>query len=163
MFGFFKKKVPIEDTEPFKMGQRAANSYAEDLDTFMVARFEPVYQNLMGVLDDRLESVYDDPNGPPILLAKVEYKAFLDNVQEMRPRMEGEINAAMSEWLSVASEMGMREDFDRLATARLNSFYERLTINGFQALMDKTDKLGPADIKWRTENPELATRFPEPE
>jgi hypothetical protein len=41
MFGFFKK-VPVEETEAYKIGQRAASSFAEDLDTFMEGRFEPV-------------------------------------------------------------------------------------------------------------------------
>jgi hypothetical protein len=117
----------------------------------------------MSVLDDRLEGIYGDPTTPPIVLAKVEYKLFLDNVKEKRLDIEHEINTAMSEWLSVASEMGVREDFDRLATARLNSFYERITMNAFQALIDKADKLKPADIKWREENPELAKQYPEPE
>jgi hypothetical protein len=163
MFGLFKKKQKIEDTDAYKMGQKAAASFADDLDDFMAARFEPVFKNLMAVLDDRLETVYDDPNGPPIALAKMEYQIFLDNVKDKRPDMQRELDGAMAKWLSVAAQMDLREDFEKLITARLNGFYERLNLSAIQALIDKADVLKPADIQWREQNPELATQFPEPE
>jgi hypothetical protein len=56
------------------------------------------------------------------LLAKDEYKDFLDNVNDKRADIEQEVDAAMAEWPSVADQMGTREDFERLVKNRINSF-----------------------------------------
>jgi hypothetical protein len=160
MFGWFKKQPRPEDTEAFKIGQRSVDSMNADLQRFMSARFNPAFDGYIGVLNDQFDTVHGDDDAPPITLARIHFQIFNDNVQKLRGQMNDEVNAAMSEWLEYAEQLGVKDDFQQLINASIGSFQERLTLTGLQAFLDRADDLKAADSSWRQANPERAAEFP---
>jgi hypothetical protein len=158
MLAWFKKQRP-ENTEAYKLGQKAGESMAADLEQFMSSRFEPVFKAYMRVLGDRFDTVYGSADDvPPITLARIEFKIFNDNVGKLREDMAGEINAAMRGWLEIDDDIG--NQFRKLIDKTISDFQNRLTMSGIQAFLDRADDLKAADIKWRRANPERAAQFP---
>jgi hypothetical protein len=164
MFGWLRKRKQTprpEDTEAYKLGQRAADSMTADLDAFMRTRFDPSFDAFLGVLRDCFERTFDRPEAPPITLASIEYKSFLENVEELRTKMPPEISAALSGWRDLSDDMGiMRAGFQRLIDSRVESFMTNLTTAGLQMFTDMADRLKEADDRWRAANPEKADQFP---
>jgi hypothetical protein len=158
MFGWFKKQPRTENTEAYKLGQQAGESMAADLEHFMSSRYEPAFKAFMRVLSDRFDTVYGSDDLPPITLARIEFKIFNDQVQEMREDMAGEITFAMRGWLEVDNVIGAQ--FRLLIDKTIRDFQDRLTMSGIQAFLDRADDLKAADIKWRRANPERAAQFP---
>jgi hypothetical protein len=160
MFGWFKKQSRPEDTEAYKQGKRMVESMTADLQQFMSTRFDPVFDGYVGALTERFETVYDNDEAPPIILARIEFDIFNDHVRELREKMGAEVNAAMREWLETADLIGGRSDFQKLIDTTIGSFQDRLTMTGLQAFIDRADDLKVADDKWRKANPERAAQFP---
>jgi hypothetical protein len=162
MFNWFRreKPVPIEQTDAYRFGQRTGDSMAADLDAFVTRRFDPVSKNYLDVLRGCLETVFDDDKAPPLVLARIEYKIFLENVEEMRPKMLAEINSAMSEWIDVAEQTGIRPVLQQLIDHRIGNFTEQLTVEGLDLLLAYVERLKLADEQWRARNPQRAAEFP---
>ena len=163
MFGWLRnreKKVPAEQTEAFKLGRKAAASAAADLDRFMRRRFEPVHSGYLKVLRDRIERSFNPPEAPPIIMARIEYKCFLESVDELRQKMPPEILAALREWANVADQIGNREQFNELINNRVENYMSKLKTDGVQMLLDLVVSLKAADDRWRAANPEKSAQFP---
>jgi hypothetical protein len=161
MFGWLRKrekKIPVEQTEAYKLGRRAGDSMAADLDRFMRARFEPAFNGYLGVLRDRFETTFDSPDAPPIILARIEYKIFLENVDELRDKMSPEISAAMSGWLNI--DEGVRADFQRLIEHTIETYRSDLKMAGLNLFLETVDRLKEADDRYRAANPEKSAQYP---
>jgi hypothetical protein len=53
----------------------------------MRTRFDPAFDAYLGVLRDCFERTFDRPEAPPIVLARIEYGSFLEDVDELRAKM----------------------------------------------------------------------------
>jgi hypothetical protein len=160
MFGRFRSKQDPKLTKAFEMGQKAAQSFADDLDKFMEGRFKPARDALLGVIQGRYKECMSPTDAPPILAARIEYKIFLDNTEELRGRMMDEITTNLAEWLDVAEQMQLRDTFTELITAKIDQFMRELSETAFQRLLDMAHALKLADDQWRAANPELSIKFP---
>jgi hypothetical protein len=149
-----------QETEAYKLGQNAAQGLVTELDSFMRTRFDPVFDAYLEVLRDCFERTFDRPEAPPIVLARVEYSSFLENVDELRAKMPPDISAALGDWRDLSEEMSMQEGFQRLIDSRVENFMSNLTAAGLQMFLDMADRLKVADDRWRAANLEKAARFP---
>lgn len=162
MFGWFKKQpeqTNAKETEAYKMGQEASQAMTAAVDDYMTARFEPVFKNYLGVLNGCLDRVYK-PDAPPIVIARVEFQNFRENVVELRATMLDEINVTMWEWIDLSEHIGSRDVFDKYIVHVVNEYQNRLTMAGFQLTIDRADELKTADDKWRRMYPGKAAQFP---
>jgi hypothetical protein len=139
MFDWIRKReksIPIEQTEAFKLRQRVLGGIAADLDSLMRTRLDQTFKTYLELLRRSFERTSDHPEAPHITLARIEYKIFLENVDELRSKMQPEISAALSVWRDQCDEMGIREPFQRLIDRRFDSFVSNLTTAGLQMFVD---------------------------
>ena len=94
MFNWFRKKKPAlteSEKDAYEFGQKAAGSMIETLDHYMATRFEPVHENYLNVLKEKLRNAITSEDASPITLGRVEYSVFLDYVKELQPKMIEEL------------------------------------------------------------------------
>jgi hypothetical protein len=140
-----EKRIPREQTEALKLRQRVLDGIAADLDSLMRARFDPTFKAHLELLRRSFDRTFDHPEALPITLARIEYKIFLEKVDELRAKMQREISAALSVWRDQCDEMGIREPFRRLTDHRLETFTSNLTTAGLQMFVDMADRLKEAE------------------
>jgi hypothetical protein len=157
---FPKKGARPELTEPHKLGKNTAQSMVDDLHRFMDARFKPAFDGYLGVLRSCFEKCIDPKDAPPIVMARIEYKSFLENVDEMKPKMLGDIEAGMRGWLEAFDETSMRVETVRLFNKYVDDFAHNLTLKGVEVFIEMADQLKLADDKWRATHPQISARFP---
>jgi hypothetical protein len=140
-----EKSIPLEQIEALKLRQRVLDGIAADLDSLMRARFDPTFKAYLELLRRSFDRSFDHPEAHPITLARIEYKIFLENVDDLRSQMQREISAALSVWRDQCDEMGIREPFRRLTDHRLETFTSNLTTAGLQMFVDMADRLKDAE------------------
>ena len=163
MFKWLKRKkaIPPEQTEAYQLGRRAAESMAGDLDAYMRRRFDPVFEDYLNVLRGTVQRCFRSDEAPPLTLAGIEYQIFLENVEEMKPKMKVEISDALAEWSRTFDEIGMQSEVEVLIESRIDQFCTDLSLAGLKLLTDYAEGLKDADIQWRKANPVAAADFPE--
>ena len=156
---FFRKK---QAPEAYKLGQRAADGMVADLDRFMRLRFDPVRANYLKVLRDGFDRSFDPPEAPPMIMARIEYNSFLENVDVLLQKMPPEITTAMREWRDLSDKMGLgaRAQFNQIVNHRVETFMSNLRSSGLQMFLDLADGLKAADDRWRAAHPEMSAQFP---
>jgi hypothetical protein len=160
MFGRFKRKARPEDDRAFQQGHQMAQEMASSLDEFMTARFAQANAALLDVLRGRLDGCREPADAPPLIVARIQYEIFLEQLQELRPRMLDDTNAAMAKWLELGELVGVRSDFDRLIKKRIDDLQTAMSFEALEVLMDRVDELKVADEKWRGIHRVLSARFP---
>ena len=159
MFDWLRKP---KDPSPKELGERAVASMAADLDAFMQARFNPVFNSMLDVLRGRLDEAIDveGTDAPPLMRGQVEYEIFVENVDDVRARMLGEVQSAMGDWLKFAREADLTESLQAYLEHQVDTFLKNLKLAGLSLLSDYADRLKEADDNWRAQNPSLALQFP---
>jgi hypothetical protein len=142
------------------LGRQSAESFAADLEKLMEVRYKPVWERYLGVIQGQYNKSLTPTDAPPIFVARIEYKVFLENVNEIRGKMKEEIAATLSGWLDVADQMQLREKFAELIQFTVDKFCRELSETGLQRLLDMAHALKLADDKWRVAHPELSAKFP---
>jgi hypothetical protein len=160
MFGWFQRKQDPKLTRAYEMGRQSVEAFANDLEKLIDIRFKPVSEGYLGLVQGQYNKCLTPTDGPPIIVARIEYKVFLENVGQLRGKMLDEINAALSGWLDVADQMQMRDKFTELIQANVDKFCRDLSETGLQRLLDMTHALKLADDEWRGAHPELSAKFP---
>ncbi len=88
---------------------------------------------------------FNSPDGPPLTIARVEYRVFLNRIKELEDQIFGETCDAMHEWLDVADSMGVRAQTEDGFRTRIKAFCNDLTIAGMTVLTDYAIPLRDAD------------------
>jgi hypothetical protein len=162
MFGWFQRRKhdQAELSRAYDAGQRAAQQFAGDLENLIEVRFRPACDHYLGVLQKQLNNCLNPTDGPPIVVARIEYAVFLENVDKLREKMKDEITVTLSSWLDMADQMQSRDKFSELIHFKVQEFCRQLTETGLQRLLDMAHAMKVADDEWRTKNPELSAKFP---
>lgn len=108
MFGWFKKKPdqkPAAREPAYEMGREAAQAMIDDFERFMAARFGNIHENCQHVFRSCLQKSLSRQDAPPMLVARIEFKFFLEEVDELKPKMLAEIDVAMAKWLDVMNDI----------------------------------------------------------
>lgn len=152
-----------EEESAFEKGRDFSNQLFGVFDTLMRERFDPVRERYLGILRNNVREALQATEGPPLTVARIEYKIFLDQVKDLEPQMLGEIRQYMHEWLSVAHQIGVGVDTENAFAVRVGNFTSDLSMAGLELLTDYAVPLKDADTVWRRANPERAKEFPEPD
>jgi hypothetical protein len=161
MLGWFKpKQQDPKLTRAYQLGRETAENFANDLERLMQIRFGPVADNYLGVLQSQLDKCLNPTDAPPITVARIEYKVFMENLDELRDKMTAEIQTTLSEHLAIAGTAGVRENFDELLRVNVSNYCRKLTEDGLQRVIDMANALKLADDQWRVVHPELSAKFP---
>jgi len=161
LFGWFKKKPTREDTEPFKMGERAGEEMIAAFDHLMTTRFAPVRENYLGILRDRLRAASKAVDVPPLTVARIELDVFTDEAKKLREKMLQNICVTLRGWLEVADQTDARSYMDELIQHRLDDYLVELTTSALRIVKEYAIPLKDADAAWRRANPRQAAQFPE--
>jgi len=160
MFGWFQRKQDPKQTRAYQLGRDIGERFANDLEKFMEIRFKPWAEGYLDVLQGQLNKCLNPSNAPPIIVAKIEYKIFLERVGERRDEMIADVTGVLSEHLAIADQVQMRDKFDELIRVTVGNFCRKLTEDGLQRLFDMGSALKIADDEWRPAHPELSAKFP---
>ena len=96
LFGWLsnKNKPTKEQQRAFELGQTAGEVIGDDLisraESFMEGRFAQFFGDYIDALKQRLDTVYDDPEHDPKLLAHIELKIFCENAEEAKSQLHAE-------------------------------------------------------------------------
>jgi hypothetical protein len=165
MFGSLQKReksISVEHTAACKLRQRVLDGIAADLESVMRTRFDPTFKAYHELLRGCFDRTFDQLEAPPIALARIEYKIFLEKVDELRSKMQPEISAALSVWRDEwCDKMGIQKPLQHLIDHRVETFSSNLTAAGLQMFVDIADRLKEADDRWRVANPVSAAEFPQ--
>ena len=162
---------PLEDTREmtpkeqsaYNKGREFSNNLFEVFDNYMRDRFEPVKVKYLDILKGQVREALHATDVPPLTVARVEYRVFLNNVKEMEESMLSEIKQYMHEWLDVAHQGGVGDDTERAFGVRVSNFTADLSMAGLKIFTDYAVPLKDADTDWRRANPHRSKEFPEPE
>lgn len=157
------KGTTASERSAYQKGQEFSNSLFEVFDTFMRERYEPVKARYLNILRGCVREALHATDAPPLTVARVEYRVFLNRVKEMEGDMLAEIKQYMHEWLDVAHQVGVGEDTERAFGVSVSNFTVDLSMAGLKVLTDYAVPLKDADVDWRRANPQRAKEFPEPE
>jgi uncharacterized membrane protein YhaH (DUF805 family) len=154
------KGVDPKQTDAYQMGQKFSGEMWSAYTGYFESRFPAVGENYLNVLRQLVRQSFNSADGPPLTIARVEYRVFLNQVKELEDQIFQETCGAMHEWLDVAERMGVRGDTENGFRTHIKAFCDDLTIAGMTVLTDYAIPLRDADRDWRAANPERAKQFP---
>jgi hypothetical protein len=99
---------------------------------------------------------------PALILARIEYSIFQDNVQKLKPQVIEEIQTACKDWMDVWMQMGNQTEMKQLIERKVDDFLTNLKFVGLEELLGRVEHLKPIDEAWRAANPEKSAQFPPP-
>jgi uncharacterized membrane protein YhaH (DUF805 family) len=152
--------VDPKQTDAYQMGQKFSGEMWSAFTGYFDSRFLPVRENYLNVLRQLVRQSFNSQDGPPLTIARVEYRVFLNRIKELEDQIFGESCDAMHEWLDVADGMGVRAETESGFRTHIKEFCNDLTIAGMSVLTDYAIPLRDADRDWRAANPKRAKEFP---
>jgi hypothetical protein len=162
MLRWFKKSKPnlTENAQAYENGRQFGQQVIAQIDAFIETHFRPTSNGFLDVLQRQCETCINPTDGPPIIVARIEYKFFADRVQRLATQMPGEIAFSLNRWIGIAMETDVREDVQTLIENRVAIFQNELLMKGHKLFIGIADRLKEADDRWRVANPELSAKFP---
>lgn len=148
--------------EAHEWGRKVAEGFGADLDAFTGPRFEELQTSYIKVFTDRLDLAAVDDKAPALILARIEYNIFQDNVKNLKPQVIEEIQTACRDWMDVWVQMGNEAEMNQLIGRKVDTFLSHLKLVGLEELLGRVDHLKPIDAAWRAANPEKSAEFPPP-
>lgn len=152
-----------KEQSAYDKGREFSNELFGVFDDYMQQRFEPVKGRYLDILRGNVRDALQATDSPPLTVARVEYRVFLNNVKELEEKMLEELKQYMHKWLDVAHQIGVGEDTERAFGIRVSNYISDLSMAGLKLLTDYAVSLKDADTEWRLANPARAKDFPEPE
>ena len=147
--------------EAREWGRRTAERFGADVDAYTGRRFEEIQPKYIKVFRDRLDLAALDDEAPPLILARIEHKIFLDNVQRLKPQLIEEILTACADWMKVWAQMGSEGEMKQVIEKKVDDFAVTMMIGAsLTGLFSRLDHLKPVDEAWRAANPEKSAQFP---
>lgn len=161
MFRLWKKRADAKGDldKAYAFGEAAAESFSAEVDEFIKVRFDPVFGRYIDVFRNQLQQALRPQDGPPIVVAQIEFDVFCENVDELSEKMTKEIAESCEEWINLFREMGTVDECENYIESKISNFNESLKASGLEVLADYAIPLKDADNLWRADNPELAAKF----
>ena len=150
-----------EGNRAYGLGADMGQQMAEAVEVATDARFKSVQEGYLSVLRDRFRLSLNQQDEPPITVARAEYQVFMENVDDLKTKMPAELRASLADWVKAVDEVGIRSEFDRILTGRIDEFTTNLGLIGLDVLTNEFGaRLISADEEWRARNPELSAQYP---
>lgn len=140
----------------FEKGREIGAVYSDQASAYIDGRMAHIEQAFLTVLQKRLDTARYQEEHSPVLVARVEYDLFVENVENSALKLVEETKAALSEWDSFHAEIGVSDDIDRLAAALVQAKTDNLKELGLNVVLANAEILKVADAQWRVRFPERA-------
>ena len=150
-----------EDANAYQLGANMGRQMAEAVNAVTEARFKSIEDGYLSVLRDRFRLALNQADAPPITVARIDYKVFIENVDELKFKMPTELRETLADWVKAVDEIGVRDDFDRMLSKRIDEFCAKLRLVGLDVMTNEYGAaLVSADDAWRAKNAELSAQYP---
>ncbi len=164
MFGWRRtRQQAAEETDAFKMGQKAADSMIDDVDRLMKPRLDVLFDGYVGVLRERILNSFSQSKAPPLVIARIELKIFIENIDKLKSSIWNEFQPKLAEWREFSKVTQTEDLFEQLVNSRIQDLQTKLLDAGIKLLGDYAIPLGDADKQFRKANPEISSQYPENE
>lgn len=141
-------------------GHKVASSVDAEMEQLIAIRFGHIKTDYLNILNGNQEDAKKRMDHSPIIVARVDFDLFNENVANTREKMRVEILQQMAEWQKLFNQMGANDDIERLADSKLHAFVSYMQLAGIDKFMEHADELRMADDTWRAANPEQARQEP---
>ena len=111
----------------YEKGKEFAEHLGVMIDEFAEGRLDQITVNLLQVFKERLETVYDDPEHGPEVVAAVELRIFEEKIGEAQKRFWSELQDHLSDYVEIMNELDLAE--------RLADLFEHATEPRLEALI----------------------------
>jgi hypothetical protein len=114
----------LKNRRPYNLGQQAADIIAEEIDRYMAQRVIPAARRFVGVFDETLTRLWDEPPSPPNPAGrlKFEYVDFGDNLKNFKERMRAELTVKLYKFDNfLDSGESARQGVDRYIANKLDT------------------------------------------
>lgn len=106
---FKRRQERAGNKEAYKRGQEYAQYLGDRVNEFAENRLDHVTVNLLEVFKDRLETVYNDPDHDPKIVAAAELEIFKKQIAEAQKRFWSETQDHLSDELETLVELDLVE------------------------------------------------------
>lgn len=158
-----KKEEPEDLETAYRFGAETGKYMAQEIDEFIETRGVIVGMNFLNVLRERLQLALKSTEAPALFCARIEYRTFVEQVDDMPDRLANEAREKLCGWLKVARTMEVLPTFHQLIEKKVGDFCESLKAEGLKVVGEYAIPLKDADDFWRNANPELCKHFPDPD
>src|SRR5208337_4049361 len=97
----------------YQKGQDAGRSMAAAVDEYMDRRLPSVTAALLKVFADRLQTIFDEPEHDPKVVAAIELKIFKENTDTFQTRLKNDFYRDDHKWIEVAKLTGVLDLIDQ--------------------------------------------------
>ncbi len=166
MFGFFKRRktppptVSPEEQAAYEKGRNVASQYMGEMMSYVDLRAAQIERNYLEVFQGTLDRAREQVDHSPLLLARVEYDVFRENVDTAIDKLVDETKATLSEWDELHEMLGNSNEVDTAIYTYVSDRIGTLKITALERMMQYVDRLKEADDEWRRNHPELAAQEP---
>jgi hypothetical protein len=159
MLTWFREKMVARNNyaRAHERGQRAGERMCEELDAYMQARW---YPHIPSMIDKALFGEFEHPEVPPLVVARMDFLLFFDNIKVIRETVRDDVLGAMSEWVKLTNEIEITDIFHRFLDHRVGKFESTVIESAVQKFLDTVEDLKVADDQWRAAHPDKAAKIP---
>jgi hypothetical protein len=132
MFGFGKKReaTQLPRKAAYDLGETIGRCLFRAVAGYLDYRLSELTVRVLTLLGERFETIHDESNHKPEVVAQVEFDIFRNNLQEFQPRLESEVREFLNDWLLVAEKSGQKAEIDEYISDRLSKAQQDLVAQG---------------------------------
>jgi hypothetical protein len=132
MFGFGKKSeaAQLPPKAAYDLGETIGRCLFRAVSGYLDYRLSQLTVKMLTLLAGRFETIHDEPDHRPEVVAQVEFDIFRNNLQEFLPKLEAEVREFLSDWLLLAENSGQKAEIDAYLRDRLKKAQNDLIAQG---------------------------------
>lgn len=154
--------VSPEVQRAYDMGRDIGDQFTAEAVAYVDARSLVIEKNFLEVLQKQIDTARYQEEHSPMLVARVEYEIFVENVSDSIEKLFDETKLVLREWDEVHAAISMTAETDHLIKQLVEAKLGPLKLLGLKTLLQNVDILKRADENWRLKFPELSRLEPLP-
>jgi len=131
--------------------------YSDQAGAYIDGRMAAIEERFLGVRQNQLDAARYQVDHSPVLVARVEFDLFVENVEKSASKIIEEVKVALTDWDAFHAEIGVTDDIERLTAALVHAKHDNLKEAGLQTVLANAEIVKAADAQWRGKFPERAT------
>lgn len=141
VFEYIRKRMEERrsNREAQEFGTKVGGEMADAIDGYLNERFETITVGYLRVFKDRLDNLPNEPGVTQKEEARIAFKIFLEQVDELLPKIRAEVSTALPDWYAFANEFDMKSPFNELVEHRLAKATTILRVGG-KALLEEHER-----------------------
>lgn len=143
-----------------EMGREIGRQFNDQVSAYIDLRCSQIEPAFLRVFQKTLDNARYQEEHSPLMLARIEYDLFIENVDESTEKLITETKAAHSEWNDLHATIGVTDDIDKLLRTLIGAKSEDFKLVGLKLLLENADIIKRADEDWRIKFPVLSAAEP---